>query len=81
MAMINDAHWDYPVTETPKAGTTEVWRIINTTGDAHPIHVHLVQFQILDRRPFNPDRYPDDLVYTGPAEPPANNNGWDGRIP
>jgi spore coat protein A, manganese oxidase len=73
MAMINDAHWDDPVTETPKAGTTEVWRIINTTGDAHPIHVHLVQFQILDRRPFNPDRYPDDLVYTGPAESPANN--------
>jgi spore coat protein A len=73
MAMINDAHWDDPVTETPKAGTTEIWRIINTTGDAHPIHVHLVQFQILDRRPFDPDRYPDELVYTGPPESPANN--------
>jgi spore coat protein A len=73
MAMINGAHWDDPITETPKAGTTEIWRIINTTGDAHPIHVHLVQFQILDVRPFDPDQYPADLVYTGPAQAPANN--------
>jgi len=72
MAMINDAHWDDPITETPRAGTTEVWRIINTTGDAHPIHVHLVQFQILDRRPFDPDQFPN-LVFTGPAEAPAAN--------
>jgi spore coat protein A len=73
MAMINDAHWDDPITETPRAGTTEVWRIINTTGDAHPIHIHLVQFQILDRRPFDLDQYPGALVYTGPAEAPAPN--------
>jgi spore coat protein A len=73
IALINDAHWDDPITETPKAGTTEVWRIINTTGDAHPIHVHLVQFQILDRRLFDPALYPGALVYTGPAEAPAPN--------
>jgi spore coat protein A len=72
MAMINDAHWDDPITETPRAGSTEVWRIINATGDAHPIHVHLVQFQILDRRPFDPDQFPN-LIYTGPAEAPAAN--------
>ena len=71
MAMINDAHWDDPITETPKAGTTEIWRIINTTEDAHPIHLHLVQFQILDRQPFNAD---DDSssgpVFTGPPVTP-----------
>jgi spore coat protein A len=73
MAMINDAHWDDPVTENPKAGSVEVWRIINTTGDGHPIHIHLVQFQILDRRPFDVNQFPNRLVYTGPAErPPAN---------
>jgi spore coat protein A, manganese oxidase len=71
MAMINDAHWDDPITETPKAGTTEVWRIINTTGDAHPIHVHLVQFQVLDRRPFDPAQFPGTLAYTGPAVRPG----------
>jgi spore coat protein A len=78
IAMINDAHWDDPVTETPKAGTTEVWRIINTTGDGHPIHVHLVQFQIIDRRPFDTDQFPGSLVYTGPAvtPPPEERPAW-----
>ena len=43
IALIN-APWADPVTETPRAGSVEIWRIINTTGDAHPIHIHLVQF-------------------------------------
>jgi spore coat protein A len=68
---INDSHWDDPVTETPKQGTVELWRIINTTGDAHPIHVHLVQFQIIDRRPFDTDKFPGNLVPTGPAVTPG----------
>jgi spore coat protein A len=72
MAMINGAHFDDPVTETPKAGTTEIWRLINTTGDAHPMHVHLVAFQVLDVQPFDQDQYPGDLVFTGPAEAPAS---------
>lgn len=71
IALIN-APWEDPVTENPKAGSLEIWRLINTTGDAHPIHVHLVQFQILDRQPFDPSQYPDRLVFTGPrvAPPP-----------
>jgi len=36
----------------------EIWRLINTTEDAHPIHMHLVQFQILDRQPFDTSQYP-----------------------
>jgi spore coat protein A len=66
IALINDAYWDDPVTENPRADSTEIWRVINTTGDAHPIHIHLVQFQILDRQPFDPDQYPEKLVFTGP---------------
>jgi len=66
IALINDAYWDDPVTENPRADSTEIWRVINTTGDAHPIHIHLVQFQILDRQPFDPDQYPQKLVFTGP---------------
>jgi spore coat protein A len=72
MAMINDAHWDDPVTENPKAGSVEIWRIINTTGDAHPIHIHLVQFQILDRQHFDITQYPN-LVLDQPPQPPENN--------
>jgi len=44
--------WSDPVTEIPTVGTTEVWRLHNFTADAHPIHVHLVQFQVVGRAPF-----------------------------
>ena len=40
------------VTELPQVGSTEVWEIVNMTPDAHPIHVHLIQFQIMNRQPF-----------------------------
>jgi spore coat protein A len=73
MAMINGAHWDDPVTENPKAGSVEIWRIINTTGDGHPIHIHLVQFQILNRQPFDVTQYPQRLVFTGPPVAPDAN--------
>jgi spore coat protein A len=58
IAQINGVMWSDPVTETPKAGSVEIWRIVNTTGDAHPIHIHLVQFQILERRHFDINQYP-----------------------
>jgi spore coat protein A len=37
-------------TEVPRVGSTEVWEIINLTEDAHPIHLHLVQFQLINRQ-------------------------------
>jgi spore coat protein A len=43
--------------ETPAEGTTEVWEIANLTADAHPIHLHLVQFQILNRQDLDLDDY------------------------
>jgi len=45
--------------ELPKEGETEVWEIINVTADAHPIHLHLVQFQLISRRNFDTRRYLD----------------------
>lgn len=47
--------WHAPITENPKLGTTEIWEIYNNTEDAHPIHVHLVSFEILDRQEFTAD--------------------------
>jgi FtsP/CotA-like multicopper oxidase with cupredoxin domain len=35
----------------PVMGRAEIWRLINLTGDTHPIHVHLNAFQIIDRQP------------------------------
>ena len=48
------------VTELPQVGATEIWEIINMTPDAHPIHIHLIQFQILNRQ----------VYYTGNIVPP-----------
>jgi len=41
--------WMAPVTENPALGATEVWEIYNTTGDAHPMHVHEVVFEVVNR--------------------------------
>jgi spore coat protein A len=43
--------------ELPKEGETEVWEIVNTTADAHPIHLHLVQFQLLNRQNYDVKKY------------------------
>jgi spore coat protein A, manganese oxidase len=48
--------WTDPVTETPKAGTVEIWEIYNTTADAHPIHLHEIVFSVLDRQPISFDK-------------------------
>src|SRR6185503_6597497 len=45
----NPLAWEDDVTEAPVQGTTEVWEIHNFTEDAHPIHIHLVQFEVVER--------------------------------
>ena len=44
--------WHSPTTENPKLDTTEIWEIYNATVDAHPVHLHLVNFEILGRQTF-----------------------------
>jgi len=41
--------WVDPVTENPKVGDTEVWELYNFTADAHPMHVHEVVFEVVNR--------------------------------
>jgi spore coat protein A len=41
--------WSDPVTENPGVGDTEVWEFHNTTGDAHPMHIHEVAFEVVNR--------------------------------
>jgi spore coat protein A len=77
--LLNASYWSMPVTEKPILNSTEIWTLINLTGDSHPIHLHLVRFQILDRRSFVPLNYLNhgELQYIGPAEPPEPNEaGW-----
>lgn len=77
--LLNRKHWTEPVSETVKLGSTEIWSLVNLTQDAHPIHLHMVRFQVLDRRQFSVDDYLADesLHYTGEAiSPPAHEMGW-----
>lgn len=77
--LLNNTPWHMPITEKPVLNTTEIWELLNLTEDSHPIHLHLVRFQILDRRPFDTfDYYAKKVVrYTGPAVPPeAGELGW-----
>ena len=46
--------WTDPVTENPTLGATEIWELHNFTMDAHPIHIHLVQFQVVGREVVDP---------------------------
>jgi spore coat protein A, manganese oxidase len=76
---INGQGYDDPITESPKLGSIETWRFINTTDDAHPMHLHLVQFQVLHRQGFNLRDYvfKKKLVLVGAPRPPAENEaGW-----
>jgi bilirubin oxidase len=45
--------WDDPITENPALNSIEIWEIYNFTEDAHPIHIHEVQFQVFDRQEFD----------------------------
>ena len=42
--------WSGPVTENPTVGTTEVWEFYNFTADAHPMHVHEIAFEVVNRQ-------------------------------
>jgi hypothetical protein len=66
--LVNNSHFDNngmdrlpgdfgDVTEHPKEGTTELVTIINTTQDAHPMHFHLVQFQLVSRQAYHAENY------------------------
>jgi FtsP/CotA-like multicopper oxidase with cupredoxin domain len=47
--------WMEPITENPAVGATEVWEFYNFTADAHPMHVHEVAFQLINRQPLKRD--------------------------
>jgi FtsP/CotA-like multicopper oxidase with cupredoxin domain len=64
--------WFKPTTENPALDSTEVWEIYNFTGDAHPIHLHLVHFEIMGR---------NAISFTeGPPVPVEQHNGAFGEV-
>jgi spore coat protein A, manganese oxidase len=69
-----------PATETPRAGSTEVWEIYNLTADVHPMHFHLVNVQVINRQPVK--TFNGTATFGGPAVAPAlNETGWKETVP
>jgi len=84
--LVNNTKWnglesptiavDFPidgVSELPRVGSIEEWEIIDLTTDAHPMHLHLEQFQILNRQNYNVAAYGGDSYISGGA--------WDAAFP
>jgi spore coat protein A len=73
--------WDEPITENPMLDDVEVWMVFNATEDAHPIHQHLVAFQIMNRQKFKAKVEPNgaltNIKLVGkPRKPEDNEAGW-----
>jgi spore coat protein A len=67
---LNGVHFeDGLATETPPVGTVEDWVYVNVTGDTHPMHTHLVTFQVVGRTPFDAAAYEE--AYEGPNGVPG----------
>ncbi|MBX3374275.1 MAG: DNRLRE domain-containing protein [Phycisphaeraceae bacterium] len=72
MWTIDGLLWD-DITEFPVLGTTEIWTWRNDSGISHPMHMHLVMVQVLDRQAIDVNTGEP----TGPRIPPApNERGW-----
>ncbi|MFF2347754.1 multicopper oxidase family protein [Pseudarthrobacter sp. NPDC058119] len=67
MALLNNRMFDSPDTTEVESDTMEEWQLINTTEDAHPIHLHFTQFQVLNRQKFQADGYLEQTGYIDPA--------------
>lgn len=79
LMLLNASRWRDPVTEKPLLGSVEIWELMNLTEDVHPIHLHLVRFQILERQQFDSDTYlvNGKLNFMGNPSPPAPEEaGW-----
>ena len=72
---INDLGW-HDIAEFPVLGTTEIWRFINDSGVSHPMHMHLVAFQVLDRDGFTKGPGGEIIPNGTPQAPPAEESGW-----
>ncbi|HEU0109472.1 MAG TPA: multicopper oxidase domain-containing protein [Flavisolibacter sp.] len=74
--------WHDPVTENPMLNSTEIWEIHNETMDAHPIHLHMVSMQLINRQKFHArvneeTGKPEEIRLIGqPVLPPPEEQGW-----
>lgn len=85
LMLLDGRAWSDPVSEIAQLGGTELWEIVNLTDDTHPIHLHLVQFQALNREAIRvkafgkvPKAQRQLAAYLSgkPKPPDTNERGW-----
>jgi FtsP/CotA-like multicopper oxidase with cupredoxin domain len=64
--------WSDPLRQNPELGATETWEMWNWSADAHPIHLHLVKFKVVNREAFDPATG----ALLGPVPASAHETGW-----
>lgn len=69
---LNNLAFDKPVSERPLIGATEIWELINVTNGMHPIHIHLVDFQLLNRQKFDVNAYVAAIMAANPDLVPGH---------
>jgi FtsP/CotA-like multicopper oxidase with cupredoxin domain len=75
MALLNARPWTTDEIERPVVDTLEEWELVNLTADTHPIHLHLVQFQLHNRQPIDADDYLEDVFGTEELHPETIGTG------
>ncbi len=73
--LINGMHWDH-ITERPRLDSIETWRFVNPSGIMHPMHMHLVFFQVLERFEFLGFDVNDDPILGNPLPILPSEQGW-----
>jgi spore coat protein A len=79
LLLLDGKYWHDPISETPALNSTEIWTFVNPTDDTHPIHLHAVRFQVLDRQHYEPWTYQTkkEFRFLGPRVPPEPYEaGW-----
>lgn len=77
--LLNGLTWHDPITEKPRLREVEIWNLINPSVVSHPIHLHLIQFQILNRQRFDVELFNQTgrLQFIEPPLPPEpGEGGW-----
>lgn len=69
--LLDGQMWHAPISELPIVGSTVEWEIVNLTNGAHPIHVHLIQFQVENRQNFDNAKYSQEWIKFN-GEPPLH---------
>jgi spore coat protein A len=77
--LLDGKRWRDPVSEKPMLDSVEIWELVNYMDETHPIHLHLVRFQVLERQPYDAVLYERQRklkLIGAPVPPEPHELGW-----